>query len=468
MTKISRQSTDYIENWYHRSARKPMVIRGARQVGKTTSVKVAAENLNVPLYTVNLERHTSLEKAFADFDINTLLFNVSLICGKTVTPTSKGILFFDEAQATPSAYACLRYFYEDCPDLAVILTGSLLDQSMSKHNQAAPVGRVEHYFMGPLCFGEFLSATAQPHLIQAINMLTIDNFHLIPDELHQTLLRDVQRYTITGGMPHAVQLAIDNNFEHSTIHQYQTELIQTYQDDFSKYQGNLDTIKLNQYFNGLLGQVGQQFSHKQANVLTDNSSGDNRALNQAIEQFSQARLFYRVVHSNAETIPLGAASKIRISKFLFVDIGLLLAAQGLPAQSIIGKPLELTHNGILAEQFVGQHLLYMQPPYKNPELYYWQPPKNQAQAEIDFVLQHQNGIFPVEVKSGTSGRLRSLHSFVVKKQSKIAVRIHSGKAGIEHLKSNVGNGQESFILLNLPFYLIDKLPEFLSALMNDS
>ncbi len=460
---LIRTTTAYIESWDARTIRKPLVIRGARQVGKTTSVRIAAENLNVPLYCVNLERNTSLEKAFGEFDVNTVLFNVSLICGQTITADSKGILFLDEAQATPSAYACLRYFFEECPNLAVILTGSLLDQCLSQQKQPAPVGRVEHYFMGPLSFGEFLSA-CDPAATKMIEQLNISNFHLLPDELHQQLLGQVQRYTLTGGMPHAVQLAIDHHFEHATIHQYQTELIQTYQDDFSKYQGNLNAIKLNGFFSGLIGQVGKQFSHKQANLVSSNTGNDNRSLNQAIEQFTQARLFYRVVHSNADNIPLGAETKARISKFLFVDIGLLLAAQGLPVQSVLNQPLELTHNGVLGEQFVGQHLLYMQPPYKNPELYYWQPPKNQAQAEVDFILQQGDTIYPIEVKSGSSGRLRSLHSFVAKKHSKIAIRIHSGKAGVEQLKTNVGNEQRSFTLLNIPFYLIDKLPDLLKQL----
>jgi predicted AAA+ superfamily ATPase len=223
--------------------------------------------------------------------------------------------------------------------------------------------------------------------------------------------------------------------------------------DFSKYRGSIASLKLNTFFDGILAQVGSQFSHKTAHQIVEGSGGDNRLLNSAIEQFVEARLFYRVLHSSADRIPLGAEVKPRISKFLFVDVGLLLAAQNIPVQAIIGKPLELAGKGVLAEQFVGQHLLYSGPAYSTPHLYFWHPPKNELQAEIDFLIQHEGAIVPIEVKSGSSGRLKSLHSYAIKKNAALGVRIHSGKAGLETLQVRVKERSASLKLLNLPFYM---------------
>lgn len=463
---FSRKAVTDVETWYREAHRKPLVIRGARQVGKTTAVEIAARNLQVPLYSINLERNASLEAQFARCDISALLLSFSAICGTSVSRNSPGILLLDEAQATPSAYGCLRYFYEDAPHLAVILTGSLLDQVLKNHRGSAPVGRVEYQFMGPVTFDEFLTVTGHAHLAEMLAAITLDTLGSLPDEVHARMLEQVRRYVLVGGMPHAVQIAIDTGFDHNAVNKYQTELIQTYKADFAKYRGAIDGLKLNSFFNGLLAQVGSQFSHKLAHQIVDGSGGDNRLLNSAIEQFIEARLFYRVLHSNAEHIPLGAETKIRISKFLFVDVGALLAAQNIPIQSILGVPLEFAHQGVIAEQFVGQHLLYSSPSYKEPELYYWHPPKNEVQAEVDFLLQQNTAIIPVEVKSAPTGRLKSLHSYVLKRNAPVAARIHSGKASWERAHARLSERSQPFKLLNLPLYMITSLPRLAAELLH--
>lgn len=452
-----REAVSDIINWYKQKQRKPLVIRGARQVGKTTSVRIAAEQLDIPIIEINLERHTDLKPLFDGYLLDDLLFNISLLSGKTISKDSPAILFLDEAQAIPSAYSCLRYFYEDMPNLAVILTGSLLDQVLNNYKLPSPVGRIEPYFMGPLKFEEFLVAIDAKKELQALDMLTLENMHQIPDSLHEKLLGLVRRYTLCGGMPHCVQIAINSNFNHADILKYQTALLQTYKDDFAKYLGSQSSLMLNAFFNGTLGQVGQQFSHKQANEIARNSSGNNRDLNAALEQFQEARLFYRVLHSNAQSVPLGADIKARISKFLFVDIGLLLSAQGIPAQEVMSNNLELANRGSLAEQFVGQQLLYSKPEYVNPELYYWHPPKSEGQAEVDFLYVAGNTIIPVEVKAGSTGTIKSLQSYVIKKQADLAVRVSSGKPCVNELVAKSNKLERDFTLVNLPFYLVNRL-----------
>jgi len=452
-----REAVSDIIDWYKQKQRKPLVIRGARQVGKTTSVRIAAEQLDVPIIEINLERHTDLVPLFDGYRLDDLLFNFSLISGQALDKNSPAILFLDEAQAVPSAYSCLRYFYEDMPNLAVILTGSLLDQVLNNYKLPSPVGRIEPYFMGPLKFEEFLVAISAEKELQALEMLTLDNMHLIPDSLHEKLLGLVRRYTLSGGMPHCVQIGIDSNFNHAEILKYQTALLQTYKDDFAKYRGSQSALMLNAFFNGILGQVGQQFSHKQANEIARNSRGDNRELNAALEQFQEARLFYRVLHSNVQTVPLGAETKMRISKFLFIDVGLLLSAQGIPVQEVMSNNLELANRGSLAEQFVGQQLLYSKPEYVNPELYYWHPPKAEAQAEVDFLYVSGNTIIPVEVKAGSTGTIKSLQSYVIKKQADMAVRVSSGKPSVNELVAKSNKQERDFKLVNLPFYLVNRL-----------
>jgi len=437
--------------------RKPLVIRGARQVGKTTAVRLAAMELSVGIIEINLERHTELEALFKSYKLEELLFNFSLISGQQISKESKAILFLDEAQATPAAYSCLRYFREDMPNLAVVLTGSLLDQVLHDSNIQTPVGRIEHYFMGPLTFEEFMDATGSSLDIATIEMLTLSTMHLIPDSVHENLMGQVRRYILTGGMPYCVQTAIDTHFNHAEISRYQVELLQTCKDDFAKYSGSQNAGQLNAFFNGIIGQIGLHFSHKQANEIAFNTSGNNRQLNEALERFLEARLFYRVLHSGADTVPLGGNTKMRISKFLFIDIGLLLAAQGIAAQSIMSSPLELTNRGIVAEQFVGQQLLAAKPGYINPALYYWQPPKSEGQAEIDFLFESGNRIYPVEVKSGMSGTIKSLHVYIIKKQCAEAIRISSAKPSVHELSAKINRQEKRFRLINIPFYLVNQI-----------
>lgn len=459
---FNRQAVTDIIHWYQQPQRKPLVIRGARQVGKTTAVRMAGKQLGVPVIEINLERHSELDPLFRRYQLDDLLFNFSLITGEAITPDKPLILFLDEAQATPAAYSCLRYFWEDIPQLAVILTGSLLDQVLNNYQLPSPVGRIEPYYMGALRFDEFLQAIGAEKESHALDMLNARNMHLIPDSLHEKLLGLVRRYTLTGGMPHCIQLGLDTHFNHTDILKYQTTLLQTYRDDFAKYRGSQTAIMLNALFNGILGQVGQQFSHKQAQEIAQQSSGDNRQLNTAIEHFQAARLFYRVLHSHADAVPLGAETKIRISKFLFLDISLLLAAQNIPAQSLMHAPLELANRGLLAEQFVGQQLLYAKPPYVNPELYYWQPPKAEGQAEVDFLFTQGNTIIPVEVKAGSTGTIKSLHTFVIKKQSERAIRISSAKPSVEALEARLMQQVKAFRLYNIPFYLVNRLEQLLA------
>ena len=153
---------------------------------------------------------------------------------------------------------------------------------------------------------------------------------------------------------------------------------------------------------------------------------------------------------------------IRISKFLFIDIGLLLAAQGLPAQTVMSTPLELTNHGVLAEQFVGQQLLYSKKGYIQPELYYWQPPKSEGQAEVDFLFSCANRVYPVEVKSGSGGTIKSLHSYIVKKQADQAIKISSAKPSVNQLVAKVNKVESPFRLLNIPFYLVHQLERLLA------
>jgi predicted AAA+ superfamily ATPase len=458
-----RQAVEDLKNWYKQPRKKPLVIRGARQVGKTTAVRLAAQELGVKLVEINLERHSELNVQFQRYQLDEILFSVSLITGETIKPDSPLILFLDEAQATPAAYSCLRYFYEDMPNLAVILTGSLLDQVLQNYQLSSPVGRIEPYFMGPLHFDEFLLAIGAEQEYQTLNRLTLNNMHLIPDSLHQHLLTLVRRYTLTGGMPYCVQLGIETHFNHADILKYQVALLQTYRDDFAKYSGSpKKAALLNAYFKGILAQIGRQFSHKQAQELAQMSSGDNRQLNLAIERFIAARLFCRVLHSSANAVPLGAETKIRISKFLFIDIGLLLAARGIPAQSVMDAKLELAGKGELAEQWVGQQLLYSKATYINPELYYWHPPKSEGQAEIDYLYVHGNEIIPVEVKSGSQAGIKSLHSYVIKKQALRGIRISSGKPLVEQLTARLNKIEREFELINLPFYLLNQIERLLS------
>ena len=450
-----RFAEEHLKSWKNRSNRKPLVIRGARQVGKTHLVRTIASNEFDNIIEINLDQEPEAASCFDKAepkDIVKLLevkYGESIISGKT-------LLFIDEIQVAPELLAKLRYFYEKLPELHLIAAGSLLDFTLEQHDYSMPVGRIEYLHLGPMTFFEFLLATDQEKSYEYLLNYKIEDD--IPEILHNKFINLVTDYMVVGGMPESINLYADSKSFRECDMAKQT-ILATYKDDFSKYGKKVDLQTLLTVFNTLPRVVGKKL--KYVNISRDIRSAE---LQKALHLLTLARVCYPVRHSACNGIPLGAEVKPRIIKPLFLDLGLLLTACGLTMTDIVeADDLMLVNSGQVCEQFVGQHLLYRQELYIEPELYYWLREKAASNAEIDYVISRRQKIIPVEVKAGKTGALRSLHQFSIEKNTDFAIRICSGPPSVVEADGKMPNGDSyKTKILSLPFYLIERVPDFTS------
>ena len=433
--------------WAREPKRKPMIIRGARQVGKSTFVELLAEAMGLNCVTVNLERRPELAELFKSNDPVQIIQLISLQFQQSITP-NKSILFIDEIQAAPEVLASLRYFYEDLPELHVLCAGSLLEFALEALTFSMPVGRIEYFYLGPMTFDEFLLALGEQGLLDFLM-----HYHMndeIPIAIHQKLLSLLKTFLIIGGMPEAVQAYVSNQ-DFLMVERVKRSILDTYQDDFSKYSAVQPPYLLRSIFETIPGLIGQKIKYSQINPNVKSGIIANK-----IRLLAMAKIMTMVYHSSANGLPLGAQVNQKIFKLIFLDSGLLSTQLGLSFLDLYKvEELNLVHSGMLAEQFIGQHLLYMKPYYEPPHLYYWRREMKSSQAEIDYVISYRQKIIPIEVKAGKTGTLKSLHLFMAEKNALLGVRFSS------QLPSLVSDSQGK-TLLSLPLYMVGQLTRLLS------
>ena len=440
-----RQAQDYLREWKTRRTRRPLVVRGARQVGKSHLVRMFAGTDFENLLELNFEldpTDASLFVARSPSETVALLeakYHMGIEQGKT-------LLFVDEIQAAPEVFAALRFFYEKLPGLHVIAAGSLLDFTLHDHTFSMPVGRIEYLHLGPMSFDEFLLALGRDRMLDYIKSYQIG--HDVP--LHADLLNLVKQYCIIGGMPEAVKVFSqgssyrDNDFIKQTI-------LATFRDDFAKYSGRVKRNFIGKVFAELPKMVGRKFVYSQIDREVRGVDIKN-----AFDQLCLARIAHKVRHSDAGGVPLGAESSERNFKAIFLDVGLLCRACGLGITKLEqAQDMTLINDGAVAEQFVGQHLLYDREFYEDPELYCWMRQKRTSNAEVDYLLTMGQEIIPVEIKAGKTGSLKSLHLFLNKKQRSFGLRFNAIPPSVVDSQTCVAGAESSpFRLLSLPFYLI--------------
>lgn len=454
---MDRMAGRYLERWIGSPRRKPLIIRGARQVGKSTLVRLFAEGQRLLLNEINLERHLGLESVFATFDIAAIRSELEAIVGNSIARPGS-ILFLDEIQATPSALPALRYLYEDLPEIPVIAAGSLLEFVLADHNFAMPVGRIEYHHLGPMTFREFLLAI-EPSLCTYLDRLAFDE--MPPDAAHRKLLKRQRQFLFVGGMPEAVQAFVQSGSleEASTVHR---QIASTYEDDFTKYAKRQQLVRLQRTFRMIPRQVGQK-------VKYSNFSREDRAINvkTAIELLEKARVCLRVFAGHCCGVPLNADINEFIYKLLFLDVGLMNHVNGVNWIGLNGLDnTKLVTEGAMAEQFIGQHLAYIGQGKDSPQLVYWLREGKKANAEVDYVVSVGPRIYPVEVKAGRSGTLRSLQQFAASGKSSTAVRFDTNppsRQQVAHLVP-IGNTQKKvpYELLSLPLYGVGELDRLLA------
>lgn len=447
---MKRDRTLFLINWLDSSNRKPLIIRGARQVGKTWLIRDLANSQNRRLIELNFEKRPDMASLFSSNDPAEILINIAALTGSKIDP-SKTILFLDEIQVVPHLLQKLRWFAEDMPELPVIAAGSLLDFTLANHEFSMPVGRIGYMYLEPLSFEEFLNAIGQHELRSYLQ--NYDWQSIIPEAIHLQLMKHIKEYLIIGGMPKAISTWIEEKAPEA-VHQIHYDLLTTYRDDFAKYSGRLAIDRLEDILRSVPRQLGKKFVYR-----TANSEVSAASLKQALNLLSKANVCHRVVETSANGLPLGAEADERFLKMIMLDCGLCGASLGLSLHQLKAvSDISMINSGGMAEQLVGQLLRTITPAYVPPSLYYWQREKKGAEAEVDYVIQYENQVIPVEVKAGTTGSLRSLHQFVKEKKKTIAIRINSDLPSLSSVEVKDASGAPiEYTLLSIPFYFLEQL-----------
>lgn len=451
-----RQQEDYIHAWFNKTkGRKPLILRGARQVGKSTLVRQYCVAHKIDLFEINLEKNVHLNAIFELNDPAKIVDAIEDILNLQLKKSKRRLLFFDEIQATPAALPCLRYFYEEIPDLPVIAAGSLLEFILNDHNYSMPVGRIEFLYMGPMNFREFLMAKEETFFLEKLSKINFKQLDEISDDFHRKGLELVREFLFVGGMPEAVKNFIENGID--SVAPIHAQILQTYQSDFVKYAKKTHLDKIQKVFRYVFLNPCQKI--KYSNISKDDLARD---LKFNLQLLAQAKVIAKVLHSNCSGLPLEVSEDESVFKILALDVGLMNHLQGLTWKSFKKyNEQEIITEGLIAEQFVGQHLLYRKQPYLEPRLYYWLREGKEKNAEIDFIIEEENDILAIEVKAGVAGKIRSLHQWMndIAYKKKKAIRFNLSKGATEKVVYQMENKKLEYSLLTLPLYLVQHFIE---------
>ena len=438
-----RKNDDKLDHWLKKKGRKPLLLRGARQVGKSTIVRQFAARNNLDLIEINLERQPQMDEVFGSLDVKRILHAIESL-PKIGKVSGNSVLFLDEIQATPNALAALRYFYEEWPDLPVIAAGSLLEFVLNDHKFSMPVGRIEYLHMHPMSFEEFLIARDAKKLVLAIE--TMISTQKVEPFVHQQICDHLKYFLFVGGMPEAIKVFIETDSlrDVSDVH---SSILDTYKDDFAKYAKKQDLLLLHRALAYGARAVGERV--KYVEISRDEPS---RTLKYILDLLCYAKLMDRVYHSDANAVPLGVDMNDKVFKLLFLDVGLMNASNKLDWRSISdASDLTAINSGKVSEQFVGQELR------REHDLFFWVRDGKAGNAEVDYVVNSAQQIIPIEVKSGKSGRLRSLLSFAQRGQPKLLLRFDTNLPSLQKITLDESPSQRKgrrpeVDLLSLPLY----------------
>ena len=385
-------------DWKNSPRRKPLIIRGARQVGKTWLVENVLSKQFDSLVKIDLEKRRDLHTLFSStLEPQSILSHLELATGRIIP--GKTLLFFDEIQACPRAIMALRYFYEEMPELHVIAAGSLLEFAFGEIS--IPVGRVQYLHMHPMTFYEYLLAMDR-ELLAEYTLNPPDN---VTESVQEMILSELRKYFFIGGMPECIKTYRDSGSMLEIFH-VQSEILESYRDDFSKYTPHINIMCLDAVFLNVAKSVGEQLKYTR---LNDGHSGQmNR---KAFDLLAKARVIHKIPSCDPSGLPLGATANQKRFKASMLDIGLMQRLCQVPVElELQQKNLLAMYRGKLAEQFVAQELLA----WHSSELFYWAREARGSNAEVDYLVVREGNIYPVEVKSGAGGSLRSLHLMLEK------------------------------------------------------
>lgn len=415
MKYINRHIDSELEYWALSKVRKPLLLRGARQVGKSSSVRKLGEKFEYFL-EINFEKDDDVRNLFETSDSlqpQALCNKLSLLKETPVLP-GKTLLFFDEIQSSLRAISSLRFFYEEYPDIHVIAAGSLLEFAL-EDLPSFGVGRIRSLFMYPFSFAEFLAAADSGMLLSAIDNATPEK--PLDDVIHRRALDYLRTFLIIGGMPEVVATYVSEK-DLYLCQSVLDDLMISLRADFSKYKRRVPTLQISTVFDSVVKQAGKKFVFS-----ISGNEYSHYHIKQALELLKMAGLVIPVVHTSATGLPLGAEINPKKQKMMLLDTGILQRLKDLNlANILLSNDFDLVNKGCIAEMYAGLELLKTSSCYVPQQLYYWQREQKNNHSEVDYVIQKDENIIPVEVKSGTSGKMQSLYLFMKEKQSAYGIR----------------------------------------------
>lgn len=439
---LSRKIDNTLVEWKNDSRHKPLLMRGARQVGKTTAVRRLAERFET-FIEVNLEIDDEV-RGFIEqsFDIQALIAIIEIRYGKRIIP-GETLLFFDEIQVCPRAVMALRYFYEQFQPLHVIAAGSLLEFALAEVGDI-PVGRVRNIFVYPFSFAEFVAALGGELLLE--HARKAERGSVLSESAHEKLLDHLKTFLVVGGMPAAV-LAYQETKSFLAARNEQRDIMQNLKEDFAKYKTRIDPSVLRMTLRSVIEQIGQQFTFSNSDLELTYAKAKS-----CTDLMERAKIIMRIDCTHANGIPLGGDVNPKDNKFMLLDTGLYLYEAGLDlAEWINDTPAKFVNRGKLAEMFVAHELKKRGSPLDDNPLYYWHRENKNGKAEVDFVVQYRNVPLPIEVKSGVKGSMKSLHILMDEKSFTLGVRTSEENFG------SLDNGKIQIV----PLYFIGEYENFL-------
>lgn len=442
-----RTIIDKLRSWAGERDRKPLVLRGARQVGKTTAVDIFATEFDQYIY-LNLEKREERELFDEKFTFPQLLDAIFFIKGKEKTK-GRTLLFIDEIQNAPNAVAKIRYFYEEAKHIHLIAAGSLLESLIDK-TVVFPVGRVDYLPVRPCSFKEFLHAIGEPKSLEIIKGMDI------PEYAHSKLNDLFRQYTIIGGMPEIVKDFAENR-DLARLRTIYERLIVSYLDDVKKYAKNPSQTRMIRHV------IGSAFQYAAKRITFHHFGGSDygsREMSEAFRILEETMLLQLVYPSTGVRLPIEEKLK-RTPKLMMLDTGIVNHSARIQSDLITSKNIDETYQGRIAEHITGQELLSLAPSVRS-RLNFWERDRRNAQAELDYIIPFRDMLIPVEVKSGATGTLRSLFQFIDKAPHHFAVRIYGGTYRVEDTKTIKGR---QFKLINLPFYLTGQIEKILKKVI---
>jgi uncharacterized protein len=411
---MNRTIDQVLKNWKQDPQHPVLLVRGARQVGKTYSIRNLGQSFEY-LLEVNFEEKNEVKAFFkGSLSPQEIIEKLSAYYGIPVVP-GKTLIFFDEVQACPDCLRSLRFFYEKMPTLHVVAAGSLLEFAIEQIASFG-VGRISSVFIYPLSFNEFLQALGMSQLALTITQASIKN--PIDPVLHKKALEYLRSYLVIGGMPAVVDSYVK---EHNLTKcmQLLDRLLSGFRDDFAKYRHNAPVRQLVEVFESAALQTGAKFKYS-----TVNSDISHYDLKLAFELLEKAGLLYRIIHTDARGIPLGAQINPRRFKALLFDIGIFQRVMNLDLPAyLVQSDADIVNKGAVAELFVGLELIASSASELHPQLYYWHREAPSSNAEVDYIIRQGNTAVPVEVKSGSRGAMQSMHRFLSERSLPLGIRL---------------------------------------------